>query len=262
MVDVIITGESGKLHAVYHKSELEAAPLAVILSGSPRQKCHMNDRVSYAMFRAFMDIGFSVVRFNYRGVNDSEGSIGTTSENMLDIATVIDWIQNKNEDSDKIWLAGHQLGAWYVLQAMMRRPEVSGFALVSPDPSVSDFGFLSPRPNRGLLLQGMNEGDEATALESVHSLFAITRNILKEKGKNAVNFTKIAIVVLNQIIRPFTAKWHRKMLNGAFQDEDQCLIFRNELSVLQNELIKYTKLLADLAMVEDLTVIIENDEQE
>ncbi len=163
MVDVIIKGQSGKLHAVYHKSDLEAAPLAVVLSGSPRQKCHMNDRVSYAMFRAFMDIGFSVVRFNYRGVNDSEGAIGTTADNMLDIATVIDWIQNKNEDSDKIWLAGHQLGAWYVLQTMMRRPEVSGFALVSPDSAVSDFGFLSPRPNRGLLLQGMNEGEAANA---------------------------------------------------------------------------------------------------
>ena len=163
MVDVIISGESGKLHAVYHKSEIEAAPLAVILSGSPRQKYHMNDRVSYAMFRAFMDIGFSVVRFNYRGVNDSEGSIGTTADNILDIATVIDWIQNKNEDSDKIWLAGHQVGAWYVLQLMMRRPEISGFALVSPDPTISDFGFLSPRPNRGLLLQGMNESAESAA---------------------------------------------------------------------------------------------------
>ena len=163
MVDVIITGESGKLHAVYHKSEQESAPLAVILSGSPRQKCHMNDRISYAMFRAFMDIGFSVVRFNYRGVNDSEGSIGTTADNMLDIATVVDWIQNKNEDSEKIWLAGHQLGAWYVMQMLMRRPEITGFALVSPDISVSDFSFLSPRPNRGLLLQGANEGDEANA---------------------------------------------------------------------------------------------------
>ncbi|MCQ2574970.1 MAG: alpha/beta fold hydrolase [Alphaproteobacteria bacterium] len=162
MVDVIITGESGKLHAVYHKSELEAAPLAVVLSGSPRHKCHMNDRVSYAMFRAFMDIGFSVVRFNYRGVNYSEGAIGTTSENMLDIATVIDWIQNKNEDSDKLWLAGNQLGAWYVLQMLMRRPEVSGFALVSPDPTVSDDGFLSPRPDRGSLLRGAMEGEEAT----------------------------------------------------------------------------------------------------
>ncbi len=163
MVDIIITGESGKLHAVYHKAATPAAPLAVILSGNPRQKYHMNDRVSYAMFRAFMDVGFSVLRFNYRGVNDSEGAIGTTADNMLDIATVIDWIQNHNEDSDKIWLAGHQLGAWYVLQAMMRRPEVSGFALVSPDPSVSDFAFLSPRPNRGLLLQGAMESDDAKA---------------------------------------------------------------------------------------------------
>jgi alpha/beta superfamily hydrolase len=161
MVDIIITGESGKLHAVYHKAAAEAAPLAVVLSGNPRQKRHMNDRVSYAMFRAFMDCGFSVLRFDYRGVNDSEGAIGTTADNMLDIATVIDWIQNHNEDSDKIWLSGNQLGAWYVLQAMMRRPEVSGFARVSPDPSMSDCAFLSPRPTRGLLIQGAAESDDA-----------------------------------------------------------------------------------------------------
>ena len=163
MVDIIITGEAGKLHAVYHKSETPAAPLAVVLSGNPRNRHHMNDRVSYAMFRAFMDIGFSVVRFNYRGVGDSEGALGTTADNMLDIATVIDWIQNHNEDSEKIWIAGNQLGAWYVLQMLMRRPEISGFVLVSPDPSMSDFAFLSPRPNRGLLLQGTEESEDAKA---------------------------------------------------------------------------------------------------
>ncbi|MBE6457469.1 MAG: hypothetical protein E7011_01515 [Alphaproteobacteria bacterium] len=163
MIDCVITGEAGKLHAVYHKSAQPGAPLAVVLSGNPRQKYHMNDRVSYAMFRAFMDIGFSVVRFNYRGVGNSEGVVGSTADNMLDIATIIDWIQNKHDDSDKIWLAGNQLGAWYVLQSMMRRPEVSGFALVSPDASVADFSFLSPRPNRGLLLQGAMESDESRA---------------------------------------------------------------------------------------------------
>ena len=161
MVDIIITGDAGKLHAVYHKSDSEIAPLAVVLSGNPRLKCHMNDRITYAMFRSFADAGFSVVRFDYRGVNDSDGGLGTTSENMLDVATVIDWIQNHNDDSEKIWLSGHGLGAWYVLQAMMRRPEVNGFALVSPDASVSDFSFLSPRPNRGLLLQGANESEDS-----------------------------------------------------------------------------------------------------
>lgn len=160
MVDVIIPGEAGKLHAVYHKAEEDAAPLAVIFSGNPRSGYHMNDRITYAMFRAYMDIGFSVIRFNYRGVGDSEGTLGTTADNMIDIATVIDWVQNQNEDSDKIWLSGNQLGTWYTLQAMMRRPEVSGFVLVSPDCTASDYSFLSPRPNRGLLIQGALEDED------------------------------------------------------------------------------------------------------
>ena len=106
MVDIIISGEAGKLHAVYHKSLTEGAPLAVVLSGNPRQKCHMNDRLSYAAFRAFMDIGFSVVRFNYRGVGDSEGALGTTADNMLDIATVIDWIQTTMKTAIKFGWRG------------------------------------------------------------------------------------------------------------------------------------------------------------
>lgn len=105
-----------------------------------------------------------------------------------------------------------------------------------------------------------DEGDEAIALESVHCIFRITREILKLKGRNAENFTKIAIIVLNQIIRPFTAKWHRKKLDGAFENSAECLNFRSELSNLQMELIKYTKLLAELAMVEDLTVIMDEDD--
>ena len=163
MIDIMINSKAGKLHAVYHKSEEVGAPLAVVLSGNPRHKCHMNDRVSYGMFRAFTDIGFSVVRFDYRGVGDSEGSIGTISDNMLDIEMVMNWIQNQNEESDSIWLAGHDMGAWYLLQMLMRRPEVSGFVMVSPDPSMTDFSFLSPRPNRGLLIQGQCESEESIA---------------------------------------------------------------------------------------------------
>jgi hypothetical protein len=177
MVDVMIPGEAGKLHAVYHKAPGEAAPLAVVLSGNPRAGFHMNDRISYAMFRSFMDIGFSVLRFNYRGVGDSAGTLGTTADNMIDIATVIDWIQNHNEDSDKIWLAGNHIGAWYVLQAMMRRPEISGFVLASPDYAVSDFSFLSPRPNRGLLIQGTEE--DANAVQFQHNL----THILKKQAQ-------------------------------------------------------------------------------
>ncbi len=96
-------------------------------------------------------------------------------------------------------------------------------------------------------------GNEKTALDSVHSLFKTTREVLKKKGRECVQFTRIAVIVLNQIVRPFTAKWHNLSLEGAFEDIEKCKIFRSELAKLQNDLVNYTQMLADMANVEDLT---------
>jgi alpha/beta superfamily hydrolase len=157
----MIPGETGKIHAVYQKGESAEAPMAVIVPGSPKMGHHMNDRINYAMFRAYTDIGFSVLRFDFRGVGDSEGTLGNLDDILRDAASAIDWIQNQNEEADVLWLAGARQGAWYVLQTMMRRPEVRGFTLASPDHTITNYGFLSPRPNRGLLLQGADECQDA-----------------------------------------------------------------------------------------------------
>jgi len=103
-------------------------------------------------------------------------------------------------------------------------------------------------------------GDEKTALDSVYSLFATTREVIREHGPECINFTKIAIVVLNQVIRPFIAKWHRKSLSGDFEDETERAVFREELAVLQAELRKYSRMLADIAGVEDLTDLEETED--
>lgn len=96
-------------------------------------------------------------------------------------------------------------------------------------------------------------GDEAAALESVYKIFQITREIIKKHGYNCNEFSKIAIVVLNQIIRPFTSKWHKQKILKAFENQIQCGLFRKELFELQSKLRIYTKMLADMIDVEDLT---------
>ena len=58
----------------------------------------------------------------------------------------------------------------------------------------------------------VTDGDEQTALDSVNALFGITREILRSKGRDCIEFSKIAVIVLNQIVRPFTAKWHKLSL--------------------------------------------------
>ena len=100
---------------------------------------------------------------------------------------------------------------------------------------------------------GDSAGDEATALQSVYSLFPTTRSIIKENGRECIEFTKLAIVVLNQKVRPFTAKWHRISTENGFGTPEARAQFRNELRELQGVLRKYSRMLADMAGVEDLT---------
>lgn len=83
------------------------------------------------------------------------------------------------------------------------------------------------------------DGDDKVALDSVYSLFATTREILRRYGPQAVEFSKIAIPVLNQQVRPFTAKWHRLSLRGAFDNEERRAEFRRELKELQTKLRNY-----------------------
>lgn len=98
-----------------------------------------------------------------------------------------------------------------------------------------------------------HQGDEESALQSVYSLFGITRTIIKAHGRDCMEFTKIAVVVLNQIVRPFTSKWHKLARLGAFQDPEQARAFRAELHTLQEQLHTYTRMLGQMAGVEDLT---------
>ena len=104
-----------------------------------------------------------------------------------------------------------------------------------------------------------DSGDESTALASVYSLFGLTRHIIKSRGRDCQEFTKIAIVVLNQVVRPFTAKWHKREIERGFSDEAICREFREELAALQVILRNYSKMLSDMAGVEDLTNLEKRD---
>lgn len=99
--------------------------------------------------------------------------------------------------------------------------------------------------------QEASAGHEAAALASIHKLFGVTRQLLKEKGRKSETFAKIAIVILNQKIRPFTTGWHKQMLEGGFDDADTVRRFWRELRPVQQTLCGYAGMLAEIAGVED-----------
>ena len=101
-------------------------------------------------------------------------------------------------------------------------------------------------------------GDDETALTSVYSLFPTTREVLRRHGRGAMEFARLAVVILNQKVRPFTAKWHRIKERGELAGRSA--EFRGELRALQELLCAYTRMLGDMAGVEeDLTALEDSD---
>jgi len=170
MPEVLISGPVGRIEARYHPGKERNAPLAIVLHPHPEHGGTMNNKVSYALFRSFVDQGFSTLRFNFRGVGRSEGKFDHGEGELSDAAACLDWLQVQNPEPRQCWVAGFSFGAWVCMQLLMRRPELDGFIAVAPPANLYDFTFLAPCPVSGLIVQGGK--DDIVPKESVQKLTA------------------------------------------------------------------------------------------
>ncbi|MDR2724098.1 MAG: alpha/beta hydrolase, partial [Holosporaceae bacterium] len=144
------------------------APLAIVLHPNPLQGGTMNNRVTVALYNAFVENGFSTIRFNFRGVGKSEGIYDKGEGELTDTAAVLDWLQSVNQGERPLWIAGFSFGALISMQLLMRRPEIAGFVAVCPPANIYDFSFLAPCPVSGMIING--ENDSVCPLENVNKL--------------------------------------------------------------------------------------------
>jgi alpha/beta superfamily hydrolase len=154
MPEIIIPGPEGRIEGRYHHNEDRNAPVALVLHPHPKHGGTMNNKVTYNLYKAFAINGFSVLRFNFRGVGRSEGAFDNGIGELTDAATCLDWLQKINPDASTFWVGGFSFGSWIAMQLLMRRPELEGFVSISPPANLYDFNFLSPCPRSGLIVQG------------------------------------------------------------------------------------------------------------
>ena len=173
MPEVVLTGAAGRIEGRYTAGKTENAPIALILHPHPRAGGQMNHPVSVQLFHLFMKRGFSVLRFNFRGVGRSQGEFDSGIGELADAATALDWLQVTNPSASQCWVAGFDFGAWIGMQLLMRRPETDGFISVSPPTNMYDFSFLAPCPASGLMLHG--SADAVTPPQEVEKVVSKLR---------------------------------------------------------------------------------------
>ena len=168
MPEVIFPGPEGRLEGRYHPQKDRDAPIAIVLHPHPQFGGTMNNKVVYNLHYAFYNMGFTVLRFNFRGVGRSQGEYDQGVGELSDAAAALDYLQSMNNNSKHCWVAGFSFGAWIGMQLMMRRPEICGFISVTPPALTHDFSFLAPCPASGLIVHG--EQDGKVPPDAIHKL--------------------------------------------------------------------------------------------
>jgi alpha/beta superfamily hydrolase len=168
MPEVIFNGPAGRIEARYHHSKAQGSPIAILLHPHPSFGGTMNNPIVHSLYYMYAQRGFSVLRFNFRGVGRSQGLFENGAGELSDAASALDWLQSHNREAKICWIAGVSFGAWISMQLLMRRPEISGFISVAPLAKHYDFSFLAPCPASGLFVNG--DKDTVTPPEAVNTL--------------------------------------------------------------------------------------------
>jgi alpha/beta superfamily hydrolase len=138
---LFIDGPAGRLQGLYKPGDAGQAAV-VICHPHPQHGGTMHNKVIYRMGRAFEDSGCSVLRFNFRGVELSDGSWDEGRGEADDVAAALDWIHLKNTASP-LWLAGFSFGCYAGLQAARYDKRVSRLFAVAPAVNLWPFDFMA-----------------------------------------------------------------------------------------------------------------------
>ena len=160
-----LAGPAGRLQAARDLAPGTPRGVAVIAHPHPLFGGTMDNKVVQTMARAFMQCGWTAVRFNFRGVAYSEGSFDEGRGETEDMLAVIRSVCPQGP----LALAGFSFGSFVAVQSLQRlwgQREVDRLVLVGTAASRFEVSALPPGMHeRTLVVHG--EEDDTVPLAAV-----------------------------------------------------------------------------------------------
>jgi hypothetical protein len=101
-----VAGPAGKIECAVEFPAFEPHGVALVAHPHPLFGGTLDNKVAQTLARAFVELGYTVWRPNFRGVGESEGSHDEGRGELEDLAAVIEYLK-----SEKPVLAGFSFGA-------------------------------------------------------------------------------------------------------------------------------------------------------
>ena len=128
---LFLNGSAGRLEVILESpSDASVTGAAVVLHPHPQHGGTMHNKVAHTLARAFVRMGFAVLRINFRGTEGSEGEFDEGIGELDDALVAVTWMREKYPDQP-FWLAGFSFGAAISVQAAIAIPP-AGLVTVAP----------------------------------------------------------------------------------------------------------------------------------
>jgi uncharacterized protein len=156
-VQLFVQGPVGRLEAILWRPEGEPRAAAVVCHPHPAHGGTMHNNVVFRTARGLQNAGLAVLRFNFRGVEASEGAHDGRGAEELDAAAALDHLERELPGLP-LWAAGFSFGARTVAALATHDRRVQRLLLVTVPCLAYDCAFV-----RGVLppTHAILAGDDA-----------------------------------------------------------------------------------------------------
>jgi alpha/beta superfamily hydrolase len=163
-------GSAGNLEGIAHLPDAAPRAIAVIAHPLPTMGGTMENKVVTTLAKTFVELGFAALRFNFRGVGNSEGEFDSGNGEVEDVLSVVQHALEAFGHLPLI-LSGFSFGGYVQARAAQRlHPQPHRLVLVAPAvgrsvPAFENSTGMPHVPHNTLLIHG--EHDEVVSLADV-----------------------------------------------------------------------------------------------
>lgn len=132
--DLTISGPAGALESLLVQPDgwCEQDPVAICCHPHPLHGGTMHNKVVYILAKAFHQLGAATLRFNFRGVGQSQGEFDNGVGEQADVLAIADWLRQQYPDAP-LWLSGFSFGG---VVSLMTHARIAPVRLLVVAPAV------------------------------------------------------------------------------------------------------------------------------
>ena len=130
-----VSGPAGALQVLEERAIADPSAIAVICHPHPLYGGALTNKVVHQLAKTFGEMGAVSVRFNFRGVGESEGEYDEGRGEVDDLVAIAGWAERRWRRRP-LWLAGFSFGGLVALRAAQR---LAPHRLVTVAPAVTHY---------------------------------------------------------------------------------------------------------------------------